>query len=81
MTPTTQEPSARLRWFDKWLGAGSIRTRGLVEEGVALVAQYEGQTRARKRQRKPVDEANHRVMVEAVVMNLARHSLLPPSGT
>ena len=80
MTPTTQEPSARLRWFDKWLGAGSIRTRGLVEEGAALVAQYEGQTRARKRQRKLVDEVNHRVMVEAVVMNLARHSLLPPSG-
>jgi len=80
VTATAQEPSQRLRWLDKWLGAGSVRTSRLVQEAVALVEQYEHQTRARKRQRKSVDEMNHRVMVEAVVMNLARHSLLPASG-
>ena len=81
MTLLAQETHQRHAWFDKWLGAGSLETSCLVEEGIALVGQHEEQTGARQRKRKPTDEANHRTMVEAVVANLARQSILPGSGT
>lgn len=70
----------RHRWFDKWLTAGSPDTRRLVDEAVCLIDQHEVQARSRQRKRKAEDERRHRIMVEAITMNLA-HAVLMPTET
>jgi hypothetical protein len=49
-----------------------------VDEGTALVAQYEREARLKQRQRRPIDQANHLMAIEATVANLAYAVLLPP---
>lgn len=71
---------AHHRWFDRGMVAGSPNIRRVVEEGIALVARYDEQTKPRQRRRKARDEANHRSMVEAVICNLAHTVLLPDTG-
>lgn len=66
----------RHRWFDKWLTAGSPEAQRLVDDALSLTGHHEAGTR--KRKRKPEDDRRHRVMVEAVVMNLAHAILSPP---
>ncbi|MCJ2025037.1 hypothetical protein [Methylobacterium sp. J-067] len=68
----------RHRWFDKWLTAGSPEAQRLVDAALNIVGQYE--EGSRKRKRKPEDDRRHRIMVEAVAMNLA-HTVLMPSDT
>ncbi|WP_419830095.1 hypothetical protein [Methylobacterium sp.] len=69
---------ARHWWLDEWLGAGSPRLERLVQEGAALVAEYEEQTAARKRRRRPDDQRRHLIAIQMVVANLAHAVLSPP---
>ena len=75
---TASSSPARHWWLDEWLGAGSPRLDRLVQEGAALVAQYEEQTAARKRRRRPDDQRRHLIAIEMVVANLAHAVLSPP---
>jgi hypothetical protein len=68
----------RHRWLDEWQGAATPRLRRLVDEAVSLIAQYERETEARQRQRRPVDQTRHLMAIEVTVCNLAYAVLMPP---
>lgn len=67
-------------WVDQWLGAGTVRLRQLVEECEKLIGEYELETGARQRRRRPADQAKHLTAIEVTTANLVHTVLNPQEG-
>ncbi|MGH1574138.1 hypothetical protein ACRAWG_30255 [Methylobacterium sp. P31] len=77
--PAAAYSAKRWPWLDEWMGAATPRLRRLTEEGAAVIDQYERETGARQRRRRPIDHANHLTAIEVTVANLV-HTVLSPQG-